>query len=308
MKKIKVLCIVLFLATIAAAQQDPQYSMYMFNQLGINPAYAGTRDALSANLFYRNQWTGFEGAPVTEVFNVHAPLRNEHVGVGLQIAEDQLGPTKTTSVMATYSYKLKLKRGKLSFGLSGGLMDQVINYSLIDYQDKSDAFANMGTVGKMMPSFDFGIYYYTKSLYIGYSATHINSPQYAISTTDTAGKAVRALIMSHHFFTIGKAWVINDNLVFRPSLLFKVVAGAPGSLDLDASFLIKKTLWLGLTVRSSGSLAVIAQYTIHDKIRIGYAYDINYAGIGLYARSSNELFLDYDLNVFKAKTLSTRYF
>jgi type IX secretion system PorP/SprF family membrane protein len=308
MKKVIAFVFLSLLAMYAAAQQDPQYSMYMFNQLGINPAYAGTRDALSANLFYRNQWTGFDGAPITEVFNIHAPMKNERVGVGFQVNGDQIGPSKTTSFLATYSYKLKLGKGKLSMGLSGGLMDQVINYSLIDYKDKSDIFANMGSVGKVMPTFDFGLYYYTKSFYIGFSSTHINRPAYNSSVKDSVGKIINGIVASHNFFTIGKVWVLNDNLTFRPSLLIKMVAGAPGSVDLDASFLIRRVLWLGMTIRSAGSLVWIAQYQVNDKLKVGYAYDLNYAGVGLYARSSNELFLGYDLNIYKTKTLSTRYF
>ncbi|HXC03291.1 MAG TPA: PorP/SprF family type IX secretion system membrane protein, partial [Bacteroidia bacterium] len=149
MRRFGLLSVLCILCLPALAQQDPQYSMYMFNQLGINPAYAGTRDVLSASMFYRNQWTGFSGAPITEVFNIHAPLRNDKAGVGLQINEDQLGPAKTTSVLATYAYRIKLGKGKLSFGLSGGLMDQVIDYSQIAYKDASDPFATLGAQGKL---------------------------------------------------------------------------------------------------------------------------------------------------------------
>ncbi|MFI5151395.1 MAG: type IX secretion system membrane protein PorP/SprF [Bacteroidia bacterium] len=308
MKSFCTALLLIFLNVSVSAQQDPQYSMYMFNQIGVNPAYAGTVDALSSVFFYRNQWTGMEGSPVTEVFNIHTPIRSERMGVGLQFVEDKLGPTRTTSVLATYSYKVKLRKGKLSFGLSGGLMDQVIDYSLIDYKDKTDAFASLGSQGKAMPTFDFGIYYYTRSFYIGLSFTHINQPAYNGFVKDSASRTVYGMIRKHNFITIGKVWVLNDNLSFRPSLLLKTVNGAPGSLDLDASFLVRKVLWLGLTLRSAGSLAFIAQYTIQDRIRIGYAYDWNFAGIGVYAPASHELFLGYDLNIYKSKTLSTRYF
>jgi type IX secretion system PorP/SprF family membrane protein len=307
-KVVSTLCAVL-LVLVGEAQQDPQYSQYMFNQIGINPAYAGTHDALSANLFYRSQWTGLPGAPTTEVFNMHAPLKGERVGVGLQIVGDQIGPVKTTTVLTTYSYKIKWGRGYLNFGLSAGIIDHVIDYSKIDYKDQSDPFAgsNMGTVGKMLPTFDVGLYYHNKSFYLGYSITHINQPVYG-TVKDSLTGSVGAVLKAHNFFTLGKVWVLNDNLVFRPSLMLKYVGGAPASLDLDASFLIHKALWLGLTLRTGGAIVFIAQYNISDRLKLGYAYDLTINALSTVARSSHEIFIGYDINVFKTKTLSPRYF
>jgi len=288
------------------AQQDPQYSQYMFNQIGINPAYAGTRDVLSANLFYRNQWTGFPGAPNTEVFNVQAPVKGDHIGLGLQVVGDQIGPIKTTSFLTTYSYKFKLGKGHLSFGLSAGLMDQVIDYSKINYKDQSDPYASLGTTGKMLPTFDGGMYYYTRDFYIGVSFTHLNQPAYG-SIKDSAG-VIHAALKTNTFFTLGKAWALNDNLVFRPSVLLKYIGGAPGSIDFNFSFLIRKALWLGTTLRTGGTVSFIAEYNFANRLRIGYAYDITVSKYSAYGRSSHELFLGYDLNLYKSRTLTPRYF
>ncbi len=292
---------------VACAQQDPQYSQYMFNQIGINPAFAGTRDVLSANLFYRNQWTGFPGAPTTEVFNMHSPLRGDHVSVGLQIVGDQIGPVGTTSILTTYAYKIKTRKGHLSFGLSAGVIDHVIDYSKIEYKDQTDPYANLGSVAKIVPTFDVGIYYYTKSFYVGYSITHINQPPYG-SIKDSATGTVNALIKANQFFTLGKAWQLNENLVFRPSVLVKAVTGLPWSIDLDAGFLIRNALWLSTTLRSSGAIAFIVQYSISSRLKIGYAYDLTISDLSSYARSSHELYLGYDLNLYKTKTPSARYF
>jgi type IX secretion system PorP/SprF family membrane protein len=308
-KEILLLFSWLCLAVAVYAQQDPQYSQYMFNQVGINPAYAGTKDVLSANLFYRDQWNGFPGAPTTEVFNMHSPLRGNRVSLGLQVIGDQIGPVSTTSFLSTYAYKMHVGKGHLSFGLSAGLMDRVIDYSKIEYKDQSDPYASssLGKVGKMIPTFDFGVYYYTKSFYVGYSITHLNQPAYG-SIKDSVTGTVSAVLKAHQFITLGKAWVLNDNLVFRPSLLIKYVAGAPASIDLDASFLIKNTLWMGITLRTSGAIVGIIQYTISERMKIGYAYDLTISDLSAYGRSSHELFLGYDFNIFKTKTLSPRYF
>jgi type IX secretion system PorP/SprF family membrane protein len=307
MKKIECILFVFLLPLVTFAQQDPQYSQYMFNQLGINPGYAGSRDALSMNLFYRSQWTGFPGAPTTEVFNIHSPLKSNHMGLGLQVIGDQIGPVKTTSALATYAYKIKLGKGRLSFGLSAGMIDRVIDYTKINYKDPGDAAAGMGVVGKILPTFDFGLYYYTRNFYIGYSATHINQPAYG-TLKDSATGVLGAVLKLHSFFTIGKAWVLSDNLTFRPSLLFKYVNGAPPSIDFDLSFLIRKKVWLGMTLRSAGALVGIIEYNVTDKLRIGYAYDLSFGATSVYAKSSHELFVGYDFTIFKSKTLSTRYF
>jgi type IX secretion system PorP/SprF family membrane protein len=306
MKKISAILVLLVFTVLARAQQDPQYSMYMFNQIGVNPAYAGSRDALSANLFYRNQWAGFPGSPKTEVFNIHAPLQNDKMGLGLQFVNDQLGPTKSTTIMATYAYRIKLKKGHLCLGLSAGVVDQVIDYSKIEYKDLNDTYSSMGTVGKMLPTFDFGGYYYTKSFYVGISSTHLNQPAY--SSIKDSTHAINAILQAHTFITIGKAWTINENLVFRPSLMVKMVYGAPLSIDADACFILKNVLWLGVGVRSGGAAVGIVQYSVTDKLRIGYAYDVTLNGMKTYAGASHEIFLGYDFDLFHTKTLSPRYF
>jgi type IX secretion system PorP/SprF family membrane protein len=295
------------LGLTAFAQQDPQYSQYMFNQIGINPAYAGTRNALSANLFYRSQWTGLQGAPNTEVFNLHTPALGGKLGLGLQFVGDQLGPVKTTSFLSTYAYKIQLGKGHLSFGLTAGLIDRVINYNKIDYKDQTDIYSGLGTGSKILPTFDFGLYYYTKTFYLGISETHLNQPAYGI-VKDNANGEIDAILKIHTFFTCGKAWELNDNLVFRPSVMVKYLAGAPVSIDINASFLIKQKVWLGAAVRSGGAIVGIVEYNVTSQLKIGYAYDMTLSALAALGQSSNELFLGYNFNIFKTQTLSTRYF
>jgi type IX secretion system PorP/SprF family membrane protein len=281
--------------------------MYMFNQIGINPAYAGTRDALCATMFYRNQWAGLPGAPKTAVFNMHAPLKAKKIGLGMQLVSDQIGPVKTVSILGTFAYKVRLPKGYLSFGVTAGLIDRVINYSTIDYKDQTDTYAGLTAGSKIIPTFDFGMYYYTKNFYVGLSQTHLNQPAYGLVKDSTKGE-INAILQPHTFLTIGKAWLLNENLVFRPSLMLHYVAGAPLSIDLNVSFLIKSKIWLGVSGRSGNAMVFIVEYNISERLKLGYAYDMTFNPLASLSKSTNELYIGYNFNIFRTQTLSTRYF
>lgn len=288
------------------AQQDPQFSQYMFNPLMINPAYAGSRENLSFALFVRDQWTGFPGAPKTQTLSVHSPLKNKKMGLGLNIVGDQIGPKKSTAILGTYAYRIKLGKGKLSFGLRGGLVKYDINWAEVDFKDQTDNYAMNGVDSKTLPTFDFGMYYYGKSFYAGLSVNHLNEPVYGIKS-DSSGSD-QAMLRKHSFLTVGKAFILSENVVFKPSFLIKTVEGAPGSLDVNASFLINKTLWLGASLRSGSGIAFIFEYNITDKFRAGYAYDLTMNKLKYHSQGSHEIFIGYDFNIFQTKTLSPRYF
>ena len=152
--------------TPAFAQQDPQYNMYMFNPLSVNPAYAGSRDALSVALIHRSQWVGFKGAPTTQNLAIHAPFRGKNMGVGFQVMNDNIGPKNTLAISGDYAYKIKLFTGKLGFGIRASLYNYKFDWSKINYKDTREATYNLGRESYFMPSFDFGMYYSDKKNYI----------------------------------------------------------------------------------------------------------------------------------------------
>ena len=173
MKKILIILTVLT-ALNGFAQQDPQYSLYMFNPLGVNPGYAGSREALSAVLVHRSQWVGLKGAPVTQAFAINTPLKNKSMGVGLNVTNDKIGPKNILSATAVYAYRIKIGSGKLAFGLRGGIQNYNYNWDMIEYKNQEDQIPNTAVGSFVIPTFDFGMYYHTNTFYAGIALEHLN--------------------------------------------------------------------------------------------------------------------------------------
>jgi type IX secretion system PorP/SprF family membrane protein len=308
MKKNLLLLIVLLFSFISKeklfAQQDPQYSQYMFNQMAINPAYAGSKDAISAATFLRTQWTNIPGAPRTETLTIHGPTHKRKVGLGGAIIADQIGPTKSIGIMGSYAYRIKIKNGKLSFGVRAGIYNYTYNWDAITYKDQADIYNTHTQTSKVVPTADAGIYYYTRTEYIGFSATHLYNGRLTTVSTESGDDA---RLSAHYFFTAGKGWAINDNLVINPSVCVKGAKGAPFTLDANCSFLIDKKLWVGVSGRSNKDLVVYAQVNLTEKFKLGYAFDWGFSQIAQLGYGTHELMLSYDFNIFKSKMLSPRH-
>lgn len=302
----KILLILLLgLSTIQLfAQQDPQYSLYMFNPMGVNPAYAGSREVLSGVLIHRSQWVGLEGAPTTQAFSVNMPLSNKKMGVGLQVVNDLIGPRQTLYASANYAYRLKLGRGKLAFGLGAGIINYNYDWASIEYKDPNDAIPTTAAESVMVPTFDFGVYYNTNTFYTGIGFDHLNRAE--LNLTDSSN----ARTYSHLTATIGKAFNLKENLVLKTSILLRNSENAKdGTLDINAGLLFNQMFLFGLTVSSRKSLTGILEINISKNLRMGYAYEHNATELTKSAGTgSHEIFVGYDIGIFKSKVLSPRYF
>ncbi len=306
MKKL-LLYILILISLPIFAQQDPQYNMYMFNPLAINPAYAGSRDALSIAAIHRSQWVGFEGAPTTQNFAIHSPIANNKMGVGLQILNDKIGPNNTLAISADYAYKIRFDKGNLALGLRGSLYNYQINWSEIEYKDSRDNANKSGKESFMIPSFDFGMYYSTAKSYIGIEAAHLSQGQINLKgNTDIINNTYQQEMQLT--LTAGHAFKINDNVVFKPSILFRTNQYANFLLDINASVLLKNKLWVGASYRKNYGVAAIFEYYITEEFRVGYSYDFPLNKIATSTSGSHEIFLGLDLNIFKSTMISPRYF
>ncbi|MGQ0827189.1 MAG: PorP/SprF family type IX secretion system membrane protein [Bacteroidota bacterium] len=286
------------------AQQDPQYSQYMFNQLAINPAYAGSKEALSTALFLRSQWTGIDGAPTTNTITAHGPLRKRKVGLGLAIISDKIGPKKSTGILGSYAYRIPIKNGKLAFGLRAGVYSYTYNWAKIEYKDPADVYNSQNQTSVMVPTADAGLYYYTNTIYLGISATHITQGRI---TKVANANGDNAQLSPHYFFTMGKAWDLSDKLIFNLSCMIKAAKNAPSTGDLNFSFLLNQRLWVGFSFRSQYGIVAYTQFHINEKFKLGYAYDFGLNRIGRAGGGSHEIMLSYDFNIFKSKIVSPRY-
>ena len=308
MKRI-LLILLLFLNTLTVfSQQDPLYSLYMFNPLGVNPAYAGSREVLSGVLIHRSQWVGLKGAPTTQALAINSPLKNKSMGVGLQVINDKIGPKNVLTATAIYAYRLKLGKGKLAFGLKGGIQNYNYNWAEIDYKDEQDEIPNNAAGSFIIPTFDFGVYYNTNTFYIGAALDHINQAQYKVSSSlSTENNPAR--VYSHLTATIGKAFKLNANLVLKSSALIRGDGQNNGNIDLNNSLLINQQFLVGITLTTRESLIAITEFNINKNFRVGYAYDHNFSDLTQTTGSgSHEIFIGYDLSLFKSKVISPRYF
>lgn len=305
MKKLLTVLSIL-LATSVFAQQDPLFSQYMFNKLAVNPGYAGSRELLTADILYRNQWVNIDGAPKTISASIHTPLNNPKLALGFNLTNDAIGPMSYTNAMATFAYRIIFPKGKLSFGLQAGIKNNGIVWNKINSHDQEDPFLIYKVNKKIIPDANFGIYYYTAKFYAGISSHQLLQNQ-SMVVEDTLGNTQFTKLLTHFYGMTGIAIPMGDNVVFRPSIMAKFVKNAPPQLDLNASFLFANTLWLGASYRTEKAVSLITEINIAQNLRLGYSYDIWLNELKSFNKGSHEIRLSYDFNINK-RMLTPRYF
>jgi type IX secretion system PorP/SprF family membrane protein len=293
--KITLALVFVCVTIILSAQQNPMYTHYMYNTLVINPAYAGSRDALTVTALHRSQWVGFEGAPLTQTISLHSPLRNEHVGVGLSLTNDNIGPTNTTSVFFDYAYIMQLnEKSKLALGLSAGA--NIFQARLTDLQldQQIDPAFQTNVSNIVTPNFGVGAYYHSDNFYAGFSTTNLLQNSFSLVNPDSQNILIGKEQL-HYFLIAGAMIKISDNLDFKPTTLFKLTAAAPFQADVTASFVLMDRILLGAMYRSGDAVGILAGFNITGQLHIGYSYDWSYGlKTGSYNSGSHELVIRYD--------------
>ena len=277
----------------ALAQQDAMYSMYMFNGLAINPAYAGSRETLSLTALYRHQWTGFEGAPKTAVLVGHSPLLNDKIGLGLSVTSDNISIFNMMHISASYAYRIKIRKGKLALGMSVTMSNYRARWSDVTLNNNNDQAFASNSDNVTNPNFGYGIYYYSDKLYVGVSVPHILnnglSEDFTVEGTDLTARQYK-----HYFYTVGAIFRVTDNVKFKPSLLFKHVKNSPFQADLNVSFLMNEALWLGASYRTGDAVSFMIEYMFVKSLRVGYAYDLTLTELNDYSSGTHEIMLGYE--------------
>jgi type IX secretion system PorP/SprF family membrane protein len=313
MKTIKKISIISFLtlgSLTVNAQQVPMYTHYMYNTLVINPAYAGSRDALTVTGLYRTQWVGFSGAPVIQTLTAHAPLKNQHLGLGFSVVNDKIGATNSTSVVVDFAYKMQLTaKSKLALGISGGMNLFQAQLSSLNLDQQTDPTFQNNINNRVIPNFGFGAYYSRERFYAGISAPSLLQNNYSI-VTNADGSTLIGKEQRTYYLIAGTVIKISDNLAFKPTTLVKVTAGAPIQADLTASFIIVKKLTLGVMYRSGDAAGALIGFDITNQFHLGYSYDWSYGlKTSVYNQGSHELMLRYDFIYGSKKQIhSPRYF
>jgi len=291
----------------AKAQQDAMYTQYMFNTLAINPAYAGSRNVVSATALYRNQWTGIEGAPKTGTLTMDAPILNKRMGVGVQVFSDKLGITQTNGASLSGAYRIRMDRASLSFGIQGNFSQYRANFTEVPLGSSPNydpAFAD--NVSKFLFNVGTGVYYNSDKFYIGLSAQDIMPNKLTSYTAnDIALGSKQAL---HVFLATGYVFPLNDDFKLKPSVLFKGVKGAPLEADINAALWIKDVISIGAQYRTSADIAAMIEIQATPQIRLGYSYDRSTTALQNFNSGSHEIMLRYEFGFERGKILSPRYF
>lgn len=301
MKKLSIIAVLLF-ALQMQAQQDPQYTQYMYNMNIVNPAYAGSRENLSFGLLYRQQWSGIDGTPQTGTFFGHAPVGN-NIGLGLSAISDRIGPVNETNLYADVSYTLELGgEHRLAFGVKAGATFHDIGLTDLDLIDDDDPFFAQN-ISKTTPNIGAGFFYYTEKYYLSLSVPNLLSSVHLDADGFQIGSETQ-----HYFLTGGYVFDLSENTELKPSFLVKSAFDAPTSFDVNLNARFYKRVEIGASYRLDDSFSGLVNVGITPDIRIGYAYDSVTSDIGKYAPASHEVMLLFDLNFSRRVSRSPRYF
>jgi type IX secretion system PorP/SprF family membrane protein len=301
--KLTFLGILLLLVNSIYAQQEAQYSQYMYNTISINPAYAGSRNVLSVLALHRSQWVGFEGAPTTSTFSINTPIPETNLGLGISAISDRIGPTEQTTVSGDISYTIRLsEKTNLSFGAKGTAsffsFDQ---YRVTPFQANDPKWKSLSS--NMSPNFGVGMYLHSDKYYLGLSIPNLMESNF-YNDNEIAINSQRM----NYYFIGGYVFDVSNWIKFKPAIVSKIVTGAPVQLDLSGNALFMDKFVLGAAYRVDAALTGLAGFQVNDALFVGYSYDFDTTNLSRYNTGSHEIFIRYEFIFKKDKLVSPRFF
>ena len=285
------------------AQQDAQYTQYMYNTININPAYAGSRGVMSVFGLHRTQWVGLDGAPTTNTFSFNTPISNSNLGVGFSLVNDRIGPTSDNTISADISYTIPMNEVyKLSFGVkaSGNIFN-------LDTDKLDPAQANDPNLqnfnNEFSPNFGAGVYFHSDKLYLGLSV-----PNFLQDSKYNDNEVAVFQERMNFYFIGGYVFDVSPSIKFKPAFLTKMVTGSPLQVDASANFLFFDKFMLGGAYRWDAAVSALAGFQVTDGLFIGYSYDMETTNLRRYNSGSHEVFLRFELFNKVSKMVSPRFF
>ncbi|CAM3323467.1 PorP/SprF family type IX secretion system membrane protein [Aequorivita lipolytica] len=284
------------------AQQDPQYTQYMYNMNVVNPAYAGSKESLSLTALYRNQWSGLEGNPVTFTFSAHSPITKK-IGLGLSAIKDELGPFRETNLFADFSYTLQLASSvKVAFGLKAGVTFQDVGLVNLEVQDPNDPLFSQD-INNTYPNIGAGAFLYGEKFYVGLSVPNMLKSVHLDENGIKYGSET-----NHYFITAGYVFQLSENVKLKPSIMVKSAFNAPVSYDGNLNALFYERFELGVSYRLDDSFSGLVGFQITPNIRVGYAYDRVISDLKAEGPHSHEIILTFDVFFSPPSIISPRFF
>ncbi|HEY0092585.1 MAG TPA: type IX secretion system membrane protein PorP/SprF [Flavobacterium sp.] len=290
MKKKILIFVAMLTGVVSFAQQDAQFTQYMYNTLNVNPAYAGSRGVLSIFGLHRTQWVGLDGAPVTNAFSIHTPLGASKLGLGGEFISDKIGPTQESIIAADVSYTIPTSESyKLSFGVKVSANIFSLDRSMLNPLDPSDA--NLQNVeNEFTPNIGAGVYFHGEKFYAGLSVPNfIETTRYNDNDRSINKERLNYYLITGYVFDLG------TSLKFKPAMLTKMTMGAPLQIDVSGNFLINERFVLGAAYRWSAAVSAMVGFQITEGLFVGYGYDLETTNLNNYNTGSHEIFLRYEL-------------
>jgi type IX secretion system PorP/SprF family membrane protein len=292
----------LFTGVLSYAQQDAQFTQYMYNTINVNPAYAGSRGAMSMFALYRTQWVGLDGAPVTSTVSMNTPLNESNLGLGVSLINDKIGPTTENTISADLSYTIPTSdTWKLSFGIkaTANLFD--LDATKLNPADAADP--SLQNYSKFSPNIGAGIYWHSDKAYVGFSIPNfIETNRYDDNEVAIFKERISYYLIGGYVFDL------SDTVKFKPAFLTKMVEGAPLQVDVSGNFMFYDKFMLGVSYRWSAAMSAMVGFQVSDGLYIGYGYDKETTNLDNYNSGSHEIFLRYELFKNNNKITTPRFF
>lgn len=296
MRGVVKIIILMMCCASARAQHYPTFSQYIINGLAINPAYAGRNGVMDVTMSHRRQWLGFNGSPVTTALSVNTPLRQKQIGIGMSVVDDRIGPYSNQLANAIYSYRVRLGKYKLSFGLQTGVVVSKVDYESLVRNQQTDALIN----GQRLVNIGFlsgaGLYLHNKQLFAGISAP------YLVNTLNSDFLKENPIIFTGGYF-IG----LDREHGIKPSILVRYINNSPVSADINLNYYYKYQFGFGVSYRSNNSLVGIAEFGINHQLRVCYSYDCELNRLKKYQSGSHEIliryYFGYNINAKNPRTM-----
>ncbi|KAF2511957.1 PorP/SprF family type IX secretion system membrane protein [Flavobacterium foetidum] len=301
----KLVLVFMFFSVWCSAQQDAQFTQYMYNTIEINPAYAGSRGALSVFGLYRTQWVGLDGAPETSTFSVNTPLNNNRLGLGVSLVNDKIGPTNENTLSADFSYTVPTSESfDLSFGIKATANMFNLDVNKLSFENQDDPqFQNLDN--KITPNIGAGVYWHSDRAYVGLSVPNfIETNRYNNDDTAIFKEKINYYLIAGYVFNLDRLQYVK----FKPALMTKMVEGAPLQVDVSGNFMFNDKFVLGLAYRWSASVSAMAGFQITNGLYLGYGYDHETTQLRKYNSGSHEIFLRFEFFNKYNKMISPRFF
>jgi type IX secretion system PorP/SprF family membrane protein len=272
------------------AQQQPVTDLYLFEGLAINPAFAGSQVQFSTTAVHRDQWVNFPGAPVTDMFSIHAAFIESKVGVGLMVTNDKIGIHNDLGVYGMFAYRITTSAGVLSAGLQGGFNNINTNFDKLNLKDANDNLLQ-GQVSALNPNFGAGLYFTSTNnrSHMGFSVPYILNSQF-VEVESVLSEARR---FRYYYLYGGTTFIVNENIKLKPAALLRFQEGAPLTFDITMAAVFYEVMKIGTTYRLNDNITFLVDMELIEPLHIGYAYEHTISEIRTYSSGTHEIMINF---------------